>query len=83
MNNFKEKLKIASLAVPASFAVSVPVLASEASGTANSAVVTAMSSTANDMIATGTAILPVALGVVGLMLVVTFGIRIFKGVAKK
>lgn len=56
------------------------VFASEASGTANSAVVTAMTSAANDMTATGLAIIPVALGVVTLSLVVTFGIRIFRKV---
>lgn len=61
---------------------SVPVMASESTGTANSAVVSAMTSTANDMVATGNSIIPIALTVVGLALVVTFGIRIFRRVAK-
>lgn len=81
----REKFKKAALglSVPMTLAVtSVPVFA-ETTGTANSAVVSAMTTTANDMVATGTAILPVALTVVGLALVVTFGIRIFKSVAKK
>lgn len=60
---------------------SVPVMAQE-TGTANSAVVSAMTSTANDMVATGNSIIPIALTVVGLALVVTFGIRIFRRVAK-
>lgn len=63
-----------AIAVPLA---SMPVLASE-SGTANAAVVTAMTSVSNDMLATANAIVPVALTVVGIALVVTFGIRIFK-----
>lgn len=81
MLNTKKKF-IALSTVPAVVASSVPVLASE-SGSANEAVVTAMTKTANDMIATGTSIIPVALTVVGLILVVTFGIKIFKGIARK
>lgn len=69
--------------VPGMAVTAMPVLASEAGGTANQAVVSAMTSVANDMTATGTALLPVALGVIGLILVVTFGIKIFKSVAKK
>lgn len=60
----------------------VPVMASESSGTANSAVVSAMTTTANDMLATGNAIVPVALTVVGLALVVTFGVRLFRRIAR-
>lgn len=79
-----KKVLVALSFALAMFASALPVLASGGgSGSANEAVVSAMSSTAGDMIATGTAILPVALGVVGLILVVTFGIKIFKGVAKK
>lgn len=59
----------------------VPVMAQE-TGTANNAVVSAMTTTANDMMATGNAIVPVALTVVGLALVVTFGIRMFRRIAK-
>lgn len=51
-------------------------------GTANTAVVNAMTSTANDMLATGNSIIPVALTVVGLSLVVTFGVRLFRRVAR-
>ena len=56
---------------------SIPVFAEE-SGTANAAVVSAMTTVADDMLATGNAIVPVALTVVGIALVVTFGVRIFK-----
>lgn len=55
----------------------------ETSGTANQAVTSAMQSVSNDMLATGNAVLPIALTVVGLALVVTFGIRLFKGVVRK
>lgn len=61
----------------------VPVFADPAAGTANSDVTTAMTTVANDMIATGNAIVPIALGVVGIALVVVFGIRIFKMIVKK
>lgn len=60
----------------------VPVFA-DGTGTANSDVTTAMTTVANDMIATGNAIVPIALGVVGIALVVVFGIRIFKMIVKK
>lgn len=70
------------LSVPATLIASMPVLATESSGTANTAVVSAMQTTANDMLATGTSIIPIALTVVGLALVVVFGIRMFKKVAK-
>lgn len=73
------------LSVPATLIASMPVLATEGSGsgTANSAVVSAMQTTANDMMATGSSIIPIALTVVGLALVVVFGIRIFKKVVGK
>lgn len=62
----------------------LPVFAEgEGSGTANSAVTSAVTTMANDMIATGNAVVPIALGVVGIALVVVFGIRIFKKVVNK
>lgn len=73
----KKKAIIAAL--PISLMASLPVLASS-TGTANADVVSAMTTTANDMVATGTAIIPVALTVIGLSMVVTFGIRIFSKV---
>lgn len=82
MKSLKKKLVAMAACVCAMLCTSISVFASEASGTANQAVVTAMTDTASDMIATGTAILPIALGVVGLILVVTFGIKIFKSVSK-
>lgn len=65
-----------------SLGMALPVLASESAGTANSAVVSAMTTVANDMQATASGLIPVALGVVGIALVVVFGIRIFKKIAK-
>lgn len=59
------------------------VFATEATGTANQAVVSHMTSVANDMVATGTSIIPVALTVVGLSLVVVYGIKMFKRIANK
>lgn len=60
----------------------VSVFASESSGTANSAVTSAMTTVANDMVATGTSVLPIALTVVGLAMVVIYGVRMFKKIAK-
>lgn len=60
----------------------VPALANEPAGTANQAVVGAMTTVAGDMTATATAILPIALGVVGLILVVRYGLKTFKSAAK-
>lgn len=54
----------------------------ESAGSASTAVTGAMQTVANDMLATGNAIIPIALTVVGLALVVVFGVRIFKKVAK-
>lgn len=59
------------------------VFATEASGTANQAVVSSMTTVANDMVATATSILPVALTVVGLSLVIVYGIKMFKKIANK
>ena len=80
-----EKMKYLVPAISITAASAVPVLAEGegASGSANQAVVTAMQGVAGDMTATGTAILPIALGVVGLAIVVVFGIRIFKKVVNK
>lgn len=72
------------MSVAASLALGVVTFAeSGGSGTANSSVTTAMQGVANDMLATGNAIIPIALTVVGIALVVVFGIRIFKKVVNK
>ena len=56
----------------------------ESTGTANSAVTSAMTFwVANDMTATATSLIPIALGVVGIVLVVIYGIKIFKKIANK
>lgn len=77
----KKKLLIAST-IATSMLYPVTAFASEASGTANSAVVSAMQTTANDMIATGQAILPIALSVLGLILVVRYGKNLFRQVSR-
>lgn len=71
------------VSIPLAALASVPVLAEGGSGTANSAVVTALSGTANDMVATGMSLIPVAITVVGLSLAVIFGIKLFKKIANK
>ena len=45
--------------------------------------VSAMTGVANDMTSTATSLIPIALGVVGIALVVVFGIKIFKKIANK
>lgn len=55
----------------------------ESTGTANSAVTSAMTSVANDMTSTATSLIPIALGVVGIAMVVIFGIKIFKRIANR
>lgn len=72
----KTKLIIAGTGVGV---VALPVVAfAQETGTANAAVVSAMTTAASDMVATGNAIVPVALTVVTLMVAVTFGIKLFK-----
>lgn len=75
------------LLIPATVAASVMpsayVFAEEVtSGVANSAVTNAMTTVANDMVATGNAVVPIALTVVGISLVVVYGVRIFRKLAK-
>ena len=86
MRNFlktaKGRVMISLMAVCASLICCMTAFA-EGGGTANSAVTTAMTSVANDMVATGNSIIPIALGVVGLAIVVIFGIKMFKKIANK
>jgi hypothetical protein len=79
-----KNMKYLTAAVVPSVALSVPVLAeSGGSGSGGgSAVISAMTSLASEMTSTGTALIPIALGVVGITLVVRYGIKVFKGVAK-
>lgn len=82
---FMDKIKkylVVMLSVAASLLGTLSVFAESQSGTANSAVTGAMTTVANDMIATGNAIIPIALSVVGISAVVVFGVRIFRKVAK-
>lgn len=82
MKRINKKLLTALIAVVASLAMSAVAFA-ESTGTANSAVTSAMTSVANDMTATATSLIPIALGVVGIAMVVVFGIKIFKRIANK
>jgi len=75
------KVKYGVAVIGASVPMTLTAFAEDA-GTANTAVVTAMTTVANDMKATATSIIPVALTVVGISLVVVFGVRIFKRIAK-
>lgn len=85
MRNFfktaKGRIVMAMMSVMAIMVCSLNAFA-ESAGTANSAVTSAMTTVANDMVATGNSIIPIALGVVGLAIVVVFGIRMFKKIAK-
>lgn len=76
-----KKVIIAMLAVMCSMLSCIAVFASS-TGTANTAVTGAMQTVADDMIATGNAIIPIALTVVGIALVVVFGVKMFKKVVK-
>lgn len=75
-----KKAMFVLLSVIGVMCASICALAENASGTANSDTVSAMTGLANDMIATGNAVIPVALGVVGIAMVVVFGIKIFRRV---
>lgn len=79
-----KKLSVVLMSMLATMLVCVSAFAesSGGTGTASTAVTGAMQTVANDMIATGNAIIPIALTVVGIALVVVFGVRIFKKVAK-
>ena len=74
-----KKARVLLIGAAVAVCAAVPVLASgnESSGTANSAVVSAFTGVAGDMTATATALLPIALGVVGLILVVRYGKKFF------
>lgn len=78
----KKKIFLVAGTVGSIPVLALPVLA-ESTGTANQAVVSAMTNISNDMIATANSIIPVALTTVGLSIVVVFGIRIFKRVMGK
>ena len=83
LKNKKAKLGVMLMTALCAVMTALPVFAEGGTGTANSAVTTAVTTMANDMIATGNAVVPIALGVVGIALVVVFGIRIFKKVVNK
>ena len=82
MKRISKRLLVCMLSVISAMCMSVAAFA-ESNGTANSAVISAMTGVANDMTATATSLIPIALSVVGIALVVVFGIKIFKKIANK
>lgn len=78
----RERLKKRTIVIGCAVASALPAVSAfaESGGTANSAVTTAVSDIADDMMATGAAIIPVALGVIGLTIVVRYGIKVFRSV---
>lgn len=82
MRNKLKKVTLIIMSILACMICSVCAFAESTGGTANTAVTGAMQTVANDMVATGNAIIPIALTVVGIAMVVVFGIRMFKKVAK-
>lgn len=82
MREKMRKLTVVLMSVMAVMLCTISALAESPGGTANTAVTGAMQTVASDMIATGNAIIPIALTVVGIALVVVFGVRMFKKVAK-
>lgn len=82
INNNKVVLAVSTATAGATLSP-VACFASGDTGTANTAVVSAMQGVANDMIATAESIIPTALSVIGLALVVVFGVSIFKRIASR
>lgn len=83
LKKLKKKATVMVATAIATAAAAVPVLAEGGStGSANTAVTNAMQTVAGDMIATGNSIVPIALTVVGISLVVIFGVRMFRKIAK-
>lgn len=81
----KHKLKYIAFTIGTTAAMAVPVLAEgggSSSGTGSAEVISAMTSLASDMKSTGLALVPIGLTVVGVTLVVRYGIRVFKAIAK-
>ena len=79
MKNLSKSVKVLFMSAIMTLCLSMAAFAE--STTASSATVSAMTTLANDMKATATSLIPIALGVVGLSMVVVFGIRIFKRIA--
>ena len=77
-----KKVKVALVGAAVVALSAVATFAEGASGTANSAVTSAMTTVKDDMLATGNAIIPIALAVVGLSIVVIFGVRMVRKIAK-
>lgn len=77
-----KKLYIVLCAVSLSCMMSIIAFA-ESTGTADTQVVTHFTTIANNMTATATALIPIALGVVGITLVVRYGIKVFKSIGSK
>ena len=86
MTNLKKKLVPAVVGAGAALASCVPVFASESSdamSTVESAMTTSFTSVASSMTGMVAKILPIALPIMGILLVVGFGMKAFKKVANK
>lgn len=86
MTNLKKKLVPAVVGAGAVIASCVPVFASESSdamSTVESAMTTSFTSVASSMTGMVAKILPIALPIMGILLVVGFGMKAFKKVANK
>ena len=85
MKKISKRLLVCMLSVISALCMSVAVFAESGggSGTGGTAVVSAMTGVANDMTSTATSIIPIALGVVGISMVLVFGIKIFKKIYNK
>lgn len=86
MMNLKKKLVPAVVGAGAALASCVPVLAAEADtslSSVESAMTTSFTSVGTSMTGMVTKILPIALPVMGALLLVGFGIKAFKKVANK
>lgn len=74
-----KKVAVTAMAVVGCATAAVPVFAQ---ATANSALTEAATATANQISADINAVIPIALGLMGLVLGITIGIRIFRSLAK-
>ena len=73
MKNLSKSVKVLLMSAIMTLCLSMAAFAND-SGTVSTATVTAMTSLANDMKATATSLIPIALGVVGLSMVVIFSL---------
>ena len=81
MKKFKEKMMVA-LPVATVVGGSIVSFAEDGSATADTALVTGATNAVNQVTANINAVIPIALGVMGIVLAIKIGIRVFKTVTK-